>query len=399
VILSKDVNGQPVSITAGDVVIGYSQAQPIYPNSITIGGEQVLGGSVHCGGESLIGTAAYPAFTLTGDPATWPPDGAPANIPSLTPTLKAEGPAYVQVQLNWLTGKYTCGGQHDASGSSLLTVFPDGRTIRTETISPTDSALPTTPGTACGCSTTASDYYVTSYLTVANAAFSTGSYRAASGPVKMNLPLVEESTGQDLDNPPWACFEQHDAGGPRKALSVVWPKATAGSQTNGSRIKTNTDDTVLLFDSLYASASLGPGNRLMSSAWFLDAGAAATCESAAMDARSAAYATPRRLAVGPTAALGTPISMDATDGIYRLGAAQQAQWFIAVDAATPGTLHAGWAVAMTLAGTSTPRVMLGDASLVDGTDYLIQQAAGMPNRFTFWFPFELRADQVLTVAE
>jgi hypothetical protein len=390
VTVQGDAVMSPVVIAMEHGSIGIPNAQPLYPNSIRVGGTEILGINGVCGEENQIGSALFPAFSMTAIGSLWPTGTRPIS----TAMIKSRGPAFGQVLITWTGGKYTCGTLRTTSGSTQLTVFPDGRVIRAESINPTDGQLPLeSTNTSCGCGNSNSSYFVTAFVTIANSAFVSGTYRGLTGPITKNLPFIDNGQTLDSDNPAWACFENHGTGS-QYAFAIAWDTAPAGIQNGGSRIKLEGNGTVLLYDWLSNVTTVAPGSVSASSAWFLTTGTGAVCDATALDKRSAAFTDPQLLTAGTTANRTIPIMMDSRTGIHALASAPAQRWFVGIDPANQGTLEAGWAISLPFTGTAKPRVLLGAAELLEGTDYL--QQSDTQKVFTFWFPTPLSGTPVLT---
>lgn len=98
-----------------------------FPDALLIDGTDVMGHepAPGCFAEDEAGIAFSPTPRISAH------GGATPVMNQLVPVLR--GPAVVQVKLDWTTG-FKCNPARTPGGSSIFTVFPDGRIVRYDTV-------------------------------------------------------------------------------------------------------------------------------------------------------------------------------------------------------------------------------------------------------------------------
>lgn len=108
------------------------------PIQLTANEKDYLGTSTACAADSGVGFTVAPALTVAG--------GSPASTSTLTVIDPGPGVVKVRVAFN---SAYSCPSATAISGTSDFTIFPSGRIVREDSVSPTTQAL--TPSATCGC--------------------------------------------------------------------------------------------------------------------------------------------------------------------------------------------------------------------------------------------------------
>lgn len=129
------------------------------PESLEIGSHQNVFGTDICPLESQMGTAIYPGAAAVG--------GQPLGGGTSTTMIEFDGPIMARVHVDYSL-PYTCGpnAQHLA-GKQTLTFFPDGRIVRQDTVTSSDTPLPAAG--QCGCANIgAPDFFFTLFYAFDN---------------------------------------------------------------------------------------------------------------------------------------------------------------------------------------------------------------------------------------
>lgn len=131
-----------------------------------------------CGTEDQAGAAIYPVFTAS-------PTSLAADYAISTLDRIIVGPAYAEYTVHWARD-FVCGGLTSrASGNTIFSLFPDGRIVRNDTITPTNVA--TTLDASCRC-TPATMFFVTSYLALQRDQLA---WLATEGTAEAPVPTVD----------------------------------------------------------------------------------------------------------------------------------------------------------------------------------------------------------------
>jgi len=115
-------------------------------------GFEYLGTSTACAADSGIGFTLAPALTVAG--------GSPASTSTLTVIDSGPGVVKVRVAFN---SEYSCPTATMVSGSTDFTIFPDGRIVREDSVTPTTQVL--TPSASCGCASAQQNFTFSSAWT------------------------------------------------------------------------------------------------------------------------------------------------------------------------------------------------------------------------------------------
>ncbi len=394
-----DGMNEDLTVTAPDLVLNFPGTGIHLPDQLKIGGVNVLGEQDGCGYENRTGIALYPIYSVSVG-QTWPIEAGD----SVTSTIErlASGPAFAQVNVSW-SGLFHCtASTRTAAGNSTFTIFPDGRIIRDDHIEPPTSTM--VGGSACGCSTATSNYFLTSYVTLDNLHFTHLAYDATPSTTPMvtdvALSTLMDNNGVESPNPRWACLENRNASAQRR-MGVAWPVVSPSANNDGTRIKLEIDSptpdqTTLLYDWVNDSANVPTTRRDLQVAWFADTGANATCTASTMGALFDGFARPRRLEVDRGAG-AAPVSLDPHTGIYTVGGPPAQSYTARVEDGVTG-VPAGFAISLPFATDVTPVVTRGGTPLVVNEDFLVQ-TAGSPVVHTLWFPTALAPQTTLVIAQ
>jgi hypothetical protein len=152
--------GSNVVVTGTFFELRFGARGAHYPDSLKIGaGANVLALSQTCE-ESAMGIQVHPAFVIDSENGSGPP-----------PEIIHSG-AVVQVRLAW-TNDWSCAaGMNTATGSSIFTVYPDGRIVRHDDVRFTGTTMVGT--TDCACNLPANNtthFTLRSYTTLREDAF------------------------------------------------------------------------------------------------------------------------------------------------------------------------------------------------------------------------------------
>ncbi len=390
-----------MTVSTDDLQLHFPMLAINLPDGLKIGGVEVLAEQTACQSENKIGLALYPVYSITSGGTTWPTANGDTHDSAIVRT--ASGPAFAQASITW-GGVFHCGANaQTVSGTSVFSVFPDGRVVRDDSfMAPTTTQIGTQ---ACGCSGSTGNYFLTSFVTLLNARFSHLGYNASTNnlPMPTETPLapLHDADSVENPNPRWACMENRDAAGAQqRRFGIVWPATvTPTADDGGTRIKLEIDSaptpmTTLIYDWTNNGSSIRTGSRGVSVAWFVDAGPGATCAASTMTELFNGYATARKLDVDGGAGV-VKVPLDVRTGIYVVSGAPAASYAIRVEDATTG-VPAGFAISLTLPTDAAPVVRMEGALLVDGVDYLTQHAG---NAHTLWFPNALPQAQVLVISQ
>lgn len=131
------------------------------PELLTLGGGDILGSSTECSFEDKLGVAVYPVFMGSAGSIS-------SGFSSASFTVRVAGPAFQQYRVMWSRGTFC--GQGQLTGESVFSLFPDGRIVRNDSISP-----PTGTTSASNCVNCAGavggTFVATSYLALDLAQF------------------------------------------------------------------------------------------------------------------------------------------------------------------------------------------------------------------------------------
>jgi hypothetical protein len=194
-----------------------------YPDSIILGTRELAShhATAACNVEDQVGMALYPEWRISAN------SDAPLDVNGVNGAdVALYGPAVAKVQIHWATT--LCGSEHKPAGYTSVTVFPDGRIARYDTIAdPTATSL---DPAICTCGAASNKWYVTSFWSFDASPFD--AYRAGSGAMPLPLPGQVNSTSH-VD-----CLQGTDGG--MRAVAIAWD---AGAPVL-PRMNANTPDTV-----------------------------------------------------------------------------------------------------------------------------------------------------------
>ncbi|HEY0481939.1 MAG TPA: hypothetical protein VGD37_30685 [Kofleriaceae bacterium] len=192
-----------------------------FPDALTIDGHDVLGHEAQatCFDQDEAGVLIFPTPRISAITS------APAVRNQLAPALR--GPAVVQMRLDWTT-QFGCNTTRAPGGTSVFTVFPDGRIVRHETLEdprPDDNVS----SHDCACDPSGRDqgFTISSYWTFARAAFQNAFYYTEQ--LTLPLPMMMES---DVTNFDTVCLD-----GPGYHLTSTWftPLPTDTTAVHGGK--------------------------------------------------------------------------------------------------------------------------------------------------------------------
>lgn len=130
------------------------------PESLAIGAHSNVLGMDVCPLESLMGAAIYPGAAAIG--------GEMLGGGTSTTNLEFDGPLIARVHVDYSL-PYSCGSSQHLTGKQTLTFFPDGRIVRQDVVTSSDTALQATP--QCGCANIgAPDFFFTLFYAFENTA-------------------------------------------------------------------------------------------------------------------------------------------------------------------------------------------------------------------------------------
>jgi hypothetical protein len=151
--VSTDAIGTHVdSYNSNNFSFVFSATGAKLPIQLTANGEDYLGTSSACATDSGVGFTLAPAITVAG--------GSPASTSTLT--VVDPGPGVVKVRVAFDTA-YSCPVATTISGTSDFTIFPSGRIVREDSVTPTTQEL--TPSATCGCATAQQNFTFSSAWT------------------------------------------------------------------------------------------------------------------------------------------------------------------------------------------------------------------------------------------
>ena len=210
-----------------------------FPDHLLIDGVERLGfdSAADCYAENEAGMALFPAHPIRS--------GGMATVDMTTLLSPLQGPAVVKVSVSWrtaLTGMDLTSAPvtRNPFGTSTFTVFPDGRIVRSDSMSDSGSTPITIQSIDCLNQTTGS-YYPTSYFTLADPTGRETLFDESGAPA--TIPM-----GSDLSGNQAVCL---DYGTQRVAFG--W---TSGSLTRVRRPTPNLYGFVLDFTSTHTVMSI-----------------------------------------------------------------------------------------------------------------------------------------------
>ena len=162
--ITMDSATGPLVTMLGNVSIGFADELNRYPmpDRMSVGGLDVVGPREGCQYEDQIGVAVFPVYSI----AAQMPPGTIHHLERLH-----VGPAFTALQTVWNYPLPNCvGGATVGTGNTTWSIFPDGKIVRNDTITPTMTTDITSMNCRC---VNATDFLVTSY-----AAFRTQTLRA-----------------------------------------------------------------------------------------------------------------------------------------------------------------------------------------------------------------------------
>ena len=357
------------------------------PDLIEIGGTDVLGHDAACEGEDGVGLAIYPAATIS---AQLP--GADTSSIDVLP-----GAAFTQVIVMW-TASFNCpaGTPVNASGFTGFSFYPDGRVVRIDNISPADTDL--TDPSPCGCSS-AGDFYVTSYLALANAQFNRIRWHDTQGDREDTmLPL---NATVDDSNPTWACMDNFDGSTATRRVGVLWEEPALGLDDLATRLRPDSPNTVLLWDWQNSDTEV-TGNPTYSTVttWYLSDGPP-TCEYAELDMKSVAFKTPAAMMFDDGLVAPFALDIDFNRGLYFYDPSPRPPTLPTMYTLTPvAAILPGFAVSVLFETDQKPTLRRNGLLLASSYDYLEQidvVETGQVWRHTFWFPANFVPGATITI--
>jgi hypothetical protein len=213
------------------------------PQTLSVDGVDRLGHGT-CPDESGIGVGVIPAFDAVPRAL-----GGPAATGSIQVDLA--GPTIARIEIAW-TVPFTCSGPQQAEGSSTLTLFPNGRIVRHDVVTPSSTTL-SLDGADCGCGIPSS--FTLSELWT----FTPGTAVLGDG-----SPWVDGSQA--------GCFVS-----PTGLVGVSWPDTT-------TRVHATSAITSFAFDWVAGASTLRPDQQSATSAILLShATDASACGAAIAD--------------------------------------------------------------------------------------------------------------------
>lgn len=152
-IVSTDSVGTHVDSYNSNVFsLVFSATGAKLPIQLTANEKDYLGTATGCAADSGVGFTLAPALTVAG--------GSPASTSTLT--VIDPGPGVVKVRVAF-DSAYNCPSATSISGTSDFTIFPSGRIVREDSVSPTKQAL--TPSATCGCASAQQNFTFSSAWT------------------------------------------------------------------------------------------------------------------------------------------------------------------------------------------------------------------------------------------
>ena len=389
-VVTGEPSLQPLTVTGAGFSVQFAAPGTNgvrLPDQIMIGGVDVLGHDTECNGEDGVGLAIFPALTasaqLTGGTST---------------TLDVlGGAAMVKVTTMW-NAPFDCptGETVNASGLTHFTFYPDGRIVRFDSITPADSPL-STPGD-CGCDTS-SDFYLTSFLTLADARFTRIRWHDNLDATAEQMPLPLPGWVDD-SNPLWACMDDWNGSSQSRSVAVVWDPPAVGTNNNATRLKPDQGNTVLLWDWRNAAASLPATEFTTPTVWYLGDSA---CDHGTVDTLTAAFTAPPRLTFAASGQPSVDLDLDRAHGWYFYDPSPRPDPVSSMYTLTPvDPILPGFAVSLLLPKTDKPMIRRNGGPLIDGFDYLTQEPEVIDTdvwRHRFWFPDSLNNSATITVIQ
>src|SRR6185503_12262756 len=217
-----------------------------FPDGLTIDNVNVLGHDVAAGcfNEDEVGILIAPTPRISAHGGAGP----------LANRLKATlgGPAVVQVILDWST-QFMCNSTRLPSGTTMFTVFPDGRIVRYDEITDPSQAEISANDCACDKSVTGSDAFTLStYWTLTRKGFTD----LVTNRGRESIPFPN---GDAASNESIACLA-----GARTQIALAWSDPTSTSVKGGNNL------IILDRDWLYRGSMLGSYALSNSSALFIE---------------------------------------------------------------------------------------------------------------------------------
>lgn len=378
----------PITVRGPEFELGFPDTSLVHlPDRLMVGDVNVLGRIADCPNEDAVGFAVYPALSVSANEG-------PMGITS-TPTVLAMGPAFGQVRVSF-AASFVCSGPQTITGSATFTAFPDGRIVRSDRITPSTSTL---SAGACGCgsATTGGDFFVTSFLTLQDQFFTQVTYD--DGAVHQLAMPLPPNDWIDTPNLTWACASGPDSRSGQRRVGVAWPGTSSTTMDNGTRIKPNPPSTTFLYDWLYGAVTVPSTEREMQTAWFVGTGMDAVCDATAMEPMATGFVRPRALDVLVDGTTPMTATLERRSGIYVVTpGAPASRYEISVVSGLEG-VPAGFAISVVLATAARPKAVLGSVALVEGRDFLWQQAANPTGgvAHTVWLATALDQGTRLTI--
>jgi hypothetical protein len=147
-IIHVDFVDNKTRVTAPGYQMTFGAAGTVrLPEQLAIIGEFPRGnvlGIDTCPRESLIGASIYPGATTFGGQSL----SAAGETGTSDSFLELAGPAVARVRVTYSV-PYSCGSKQHLKGEQTMTFFPDGRIVRRDVVTSSDTELP--GGVLCGC--------------------------------------------------------------------------------------------------------------------------------------------------------------------------------------------------------------------------------------------------------
>lgn len=255
-----------------------------FPNALMVDGVNLLGHDPRqgCSAEDELGFRISPAPRISATGV------APRVTNTLTPAL--QGPAVVQVRLDWST-RLACNPARNPGGASTFTVFPDGRIVRFDQLSDPSSAAIT--ASQCSCDGAGSLFTVSTFWTIARGSFR-GLYHTGSPDAPQQVPgAAMEMAAANTDT---QCLDD----GTRQ-VAFAW-----GGDSRGTTVRGSEQLIGFGFEFLFDGSILESFTWDKSSALFLSR---TDCPSTLVRARE--HAMPSQLLIN-----GVDAPFSPRDGIY-----------------------------------------------------------------------------------
>ncbi|MBL0217855.1 MAG: hypothetical protein IPQ07_28750 [Myxococcales bacterium] len=344
-----------------------------FPDHLLIDGTEHLGSdqTANCYAENQAGMALFPAHTIRS--------GGMAVVNTSIFLSPLEGPAVVKVTVNWrtdLVGTDTGGAAltRHPLGSSMFTVFPDGRIVRSDSMSDNGAGSTTPIATSSidcqGLGTTS--YFPTSFFTLAD--LPGGETLLGENGQPAAIPA-----GTDLSGNQAVCLDYGTQG-----VAFGWANALV------SRVRQPTPNLyafVLDFIQSHNVASIGSFNYTGRTEMFLGHGLG-SCVQSGLLGRARLVGT-----AAPALQFNSDFINPGEEGIYGSEAAP-------VNVASTVTLHG--AVTTTFAVWIRFADPMSDITVTKadtaGPFFVKQRVIGKPREWVVWFRDPLTPSQAITIA-